>query len=284
MGHKPPIARAVADLRRIVKGWRRKGARIALAPTMGALHAGHLSLVKLARQHADKVVVSVFVNPAQFGPNEDYDAYPRDEEGDWRKLAAAGAHLLYAPGAREMYPEDFSTRVEVAGVSQGLCGASRPHHFSGVATVVAKLFLQCLPDMAVFGEKDYQQLLVIRRMTADLDMPVRIIGAPVVREPDGLAMSSRNAYLSERERAIAPQLYHVLRDMAQDLAMRRTVEETINAGRLRLEGAGFAVDYLEVRCAVKLHPLEGALEQDASARIFAAVFLGRTRLIDNAPV
>jgi pantoate--beta-alanine ligase len=284
VGVRLPIARTIKELRATVRGWRRRGARIALAPTMGALHQGHLSLIKLARRHGDKVVVSVFVNPTQFGPNEDYTAYPRDEQGDWRKLAGAGAHLLYAPSVREMYPDNFSTRVEVAEISQGLCGASRPHHFAGVATVVAKLFLQCLPDVAVFGEKDYQQLLVIKRLASDLNFPIEVIGAPIVREADGLAMSSRNLYLSERERVIAPQLYHVLRDMAEDLAARRTVEETINAGRLRLEGAGFTVDYLEVRHSEKLFPLERILERNAPARIFAAVFLGKTRLIDNMPV
>jgi pantoate--beta-alanine ligase len=283
-GSRLPIARTVKELRSTVRAWRRKGASVALAPTMGALHPGHMSLVKLGRRCADKVVVSIFVNPTQFGPNEDYNAYPRDEQGDWRKLSAAGASLLYAPGVREMYPDDFSTRIEVAEVSQGLCGASRPHHFTGVATVVAKLFLQCLPDVAIFGEKDYQQLLVIRRMAADLNMPIKVIGAPILREPDGLAMSSRNAYLSERERAIAPTLAHTLRDMADDLADGRAVEETVTAGRLRLEGAGFIVDYLDVRCAARRRLLEGVLERDAPARVFAAVFLGKTRLIDNMPV
>jgi pantoate--beta-alanine ligase len=279
-----PIVRTVEDLRATVRGWRAKGARIALVPTMGALHSGHLSLVELGKRHASRVVVSIFVNPAQFGPSEDFTVYPRDEEGDRRKLSGVDADLLYAPGVREMYPDAFAARIEVGEITRGLCGASRPTHFSGVATVVAKLFLQCLPDVAIFGEKDWQQLQVIRRLTADLDFPIEIIGAPIMREPDGLAMSSRNTYLNESERVVAPQLHHVLRDMAERLAGQRAVEETVGSGRLRLEGVGFSVDYLEVRHSETLRVLEGILERDVPARIFAAVFLGRTRLIDNMPV
>lgn len=276
-----PIIRSIGDLRNRVSAWRRAGARIALVPTMGALHQGHLSLIAIARRRADKVITSLFINPAQFGPSEDYAAYPRDEEGDRRKLAQAGTDLLYAPDVASMYPPGFSTRIEVGGVSQGLCGASRPHHFAGVATVVAKLFLQSQPDVAVFGEKDYQQLLVIRRLAADLDFPIEIIGAPIVREADGLAMSSRNAYLSASERAVAPQIHLTLREMVRELATGRTVEEAVRTGRARLESAGFAVDYLEARHAETLAPLVGVLPRNAPARIFVAATLGRTRLIDN---
>ncbi|MDX2264488.1 MAG: pantoate--beta-alanine ligase [Hyphomicrobiales bacterium] len=282
MAAKLPVARTVSGLRAAVQGWRLRGASIALVPTMGALHAGHLSLVALARKHASKVVVSTFVNPTQFGPTEDFSAYPRDEQGDWEKLAAAKADLLYAPPLSEMYPDDFATRVEVAEVSQGLCGASRPHHFAGVTTIVAKLFLQCLPDVAVFGEKDYQQLLVVRRMTKDLNFPIAVLGGPIMREADGLAMSSRNAYLAPPQRKIAPVLHETLVAVAADLGAGRDMAATLAAGRERLSEAGFKVDYLEARHAETLHPFDG--EIDGPARVFGAVYLGKTRLIDNEPV
>lgn len=282
MRSKPPLVRSVQDLRQTVQRWRRGGRRVALVPTMGALHEGHLSLVKLARKHAKRVLVSIFVNPTQFAPHEDLAAYPRDAEGDWLKLASAGADLVYVPDMSEMYPEDFATRVEVAEITHGLCGVSRPHFFAGVATVVTKLFLQALPDIAVFGEKDYQQLLVIKRLVKDLNMPIEIIGGPIIREADGLAMSSRNAYLGERERRIAPQLHQVMSDMAKDLSHGRNTEQAREAGRMRLEAAGFRVDYLEVRTAQTLIPIEGPVEEPA--RVFAAVYLAKTRLIDNIPV
>jgi len=277
-----PVVRTVNHLRDAVRRWRRKTRTIALVPTMGGLHDAHLSLVRLARKNADRVIVSIFVNPTQFGPDEDFENYPRDEYGDNRLLAKAGADLVYAPSILEMYPNDFATRVEVAELTQCMCGVSRPHHFAGVTTVVTKLFLQSLPDIAVFGEKDYQQLLVIRQLVKDLNFPIEIIGGPIVRERDGLAMSSRNAYLGEDERAAAPQLYRVLSDMAEDLGAGRDVESTLAMGANRLRGAGFRMDYLDVRTDDTLIPLEGQVVDPA--RIFAAVWLGETRLIDNVPI
>jgi pantoate--beta-alanine ligase len=249
---------------------------------MGALHEGHLSLVRLAKKRAKRVVVSIFVNPTQFGPNEDFEAYPRDEYGDMAKLASAHADLIYAPGVNEIYPDDFSTRVEVIGLTTGLEGASRPRHFAGVTTVITKLFLQCLPDMAVFGEKDYQQLLVIRQLTRDLDLPIEIIGGDIVRESDGLAMSSRNAYLDESSRALAPRFHAVLEEVAKDLSEGRPVHEATFLGRDWLEGAGFKVDYLEVRSASSLMPVgQNVVEL---SRLLGAVYLGHIRLLDNVPV
>ncbi|MCG8441426.1 MAG: pantoate--beta-alanine ligase [Caulobacterales bacterium] len=278
----PPIARSPDALRRAVADWRRDGARIALVPTMGALHDGHLSLVGLARERADRVAASLFVNPTQFAAGEDLDAYPRDEARDAALLAAHGCDLLYAPDAGAIYPPGFATTVVVAGPAEGLESAARPHFFRGVATVVTKLLVQAAPDVAVFGEKDYQQLLVIRRLAADLDLPVEILAGPTVREADGLAMSSRNAYLSHHDRVIAPLLHRTLVDVAGDLAEGRPVEDAVAAGRTRLEIDGFELDYLEVRHAQTLGPV-GALVQEP-ARVFAAVHLGQTRLIDNVPV
>ncbi len=283
MAAKLPVVRTIAELRRTVRGWRRRGKTVALVPTMGSLHAGHLSLVQMARKNAHRTIVSIFVNPTQFGPNEDFDAYPRNEQRDWEKLAEGRADLLYAPSVGIMYPDDFSTRVEVMGLTARLEGASRPHHFAGVTTVVAKLFLQCLPDIAVFGEKDYQQLLVVRQMVHDLDMPITILGAPTMREPDGLAMSSRNAYLSAAERTVAPRLFAVLNEVSQDLTAGRPIHEAIFLGRDWLAGAGLRVDYLELRDAETLQPLEeGHVMQPT--RLLAAVHLGQTRLIDNVAV
>ncbi len=277
-----PIVRSLQGLRGTVKQWRRKGHRIALVPTMGSLHSGHLSLIELARRDASRVVVSIFVNPTQFGPNEDYDAYPRDEEGDWAKVAQAKASLIYAPTVATIYPDDFSTRVEVIGVTSGLEGASRPRHFTGVTTIVTKLFLQCMPDIAVFGEKDYQQLLTIRQLVRDLDLPIDILGGPVVRERDGLAMSSRNAYLDQHERAIAPRFYGVLCEVAKDLSEGRPIQEALYLGRDWLEGAGLKVDYLEVRDTSGFNPVEETVM--APSRLLGAVYLGQVRLIDNVPV
>ncbi len=283
MAAKLPVVRTIAELRKTVRGWRRRGRTVALVPTMGSLHPGHSSLVQMARKNAHRTVVSIFVNPAQFGPNEDFDAYPRNEQRDWEKLAEARADLLYAPSVDAMYQEDFSTRVEVMGLTARLEGASRPKHFAGVTTVVAKLFLQCLPDYAVFGEKDYQQLLVVQQMVRDLDMPITVLAAPTMREPDGLAMSSRNAYLSAAERTVAPRLYAVLNEVSQDLTAGRPIHEAIFLGRDWLAGAGLRVDYLELRDADTLQPLEGDHVTNP-ARLLAAVHLGRTRLIDNVAV
>jgi len=282
MSARLPVLRYTSQLRKLVQQWRRRGHRVALVPTMGGIHDGHLSLVKLAKQQASRVVVSVFVNPAQFAPHEDYESYPRNEERDWHKLLTGQPDAMYAPDAHEIYPPDFSTRVEVAGLTQMLEGVSRPHFFAGVTTVVSKLFLQCLPDIAVFGEKDYQQLLVIKQMVSDLNFPITIIAAPTARDSDGLALSSRNVYLDPADRAAAPQLYAVLSAMAQDLAYGRAVEDTVRQGGVRLENAGFRIDYLEVRDASTLIPIENSVE--SPARVLAAVHLGRVRLIDNVPV
>lgn len=284
MSAAPGIAtvRKVAELRRTVAGWRADGHRVALVPTMGALHEGHLSLVRHALSQADRVVASIFVNPRQFGPTEDLGSYPRREAEDAALLADAGAHLLYAPTLAEMYPDGFATTVSVAGPSQGLCGAVRPGHFDGVATVVTKLLLQSLPDVAVFGEKDYQQLRVIKRLARDLDLPVEIVGSPTVREADGLAMSSRNAYLTPEQRQVAPALNRVLSQMAGALAGGGDAAGWLAWGRVELEKAGFeTVDYLELRDAASLEPVAAV---HRPARLLAAARLGRTRLIDNRPV
>ena len=276
------VARTVAALRDAVARWRGQQERIALVPTMGALHRGHLALVEAARRHCERIVASLFVNPKQFGPREDFAAYPRDEAADLAKFREAGVDLVFAPSVEEMYPAGFVTSVRVAGVGGELEGAHRPGHFDGVATVVSKLLLQCLPDIACFGEKDYQQLLVVRRMARDLNIPVRIEGVATVREPDGLALSSRNIYLSAEERRIAPELHRVLNDTAAAL----TVAPDNVAGSLRnalagLRQAGFVPDYLELRDAADLSPMS---RLDRSARLLAAAHLGRTRLIDNIPV
>ena len=272
----------VKALRDTVAEWFAKGETVALVPTMGALHEGHLSLVKIANAKADRTLVSIFVNPTQFAPSEDFSSYPRDTEGDDNKLHSLGVDLVYAPKDADMYPKDFSTRVDVGELAEGLCAASRPHFFGGVATVVTKLLLQCLPDYAIFGEKDYQQLLVIKRLVRDLDIPVEIVSGPIVREADGLAMSSRNAYLSHHDRVIAPLLYRTLVDVADDLAEGRPVEDALAAGRMRLEIDGFQLDYIEARNAETLRPVDSRVKEPA--RIFAAVLLSQTRLIDNVPV
>jgi pantoate--beta-alanine ligase len=273
--------RTVPDLRNRVGAWREAGRSIALVPTMGALHDGHLSLIALAKEKADEVVVSIFLNPLQFGPREDLARYPRDEAGDIAKLGSTVADLAYIPSAAEMYPPGFSTTVDVSDISEDLCGASRPNHFNGVATVVAKLLMQCDPDLAVFGEKDYQQLLVIRRMVRDLDIPVEILGGPIAREADGLALSTRNAYLSPDERKKAPILFETIRTVAADLEKGRGADDAALSGRFKLEAAGFRVDYVAVRDPDTLRPLNGPVRR---ARVLCAVHLGATRLIDNVPV
>jgi pantoate--beta-alanine ligase len=275
------VVRTVKDLRDHLAPWRKAGERIALVPTMGALHEGHLSLVKLAKSRAGRVVTSIFVNPIQFGPREDFGRYPRDEAGDVLKLGNAGTDLVFAPDTVEMYPQGFSTNVSVGDLTQDLCGAARPNHFDGVATVVAKLLLQCAPDIAVFGEKDYQQLLVIKRLVGDLNISVAIIGGPIVREEDGLALSSRNVYLSPSERKTAALLHQTLVEVATDLSQGRGADDAAQAGRFKLEAAGFRVDYVAVRDPETLEPLSGPVR---SARVLAAVHLGQTRLIDNVAV
>lgn len=276
-------ARTIAELRRHIAGWRNGGERIGLVPTMGALHDGHLALVRAARADSERVVASIFVNPKQFAPGEDLASYPRREMADFEMLRAAGVDLVFAPDANEIYPADFATVVRVAGLTEGLCGAHRPGHFDGVTTVVAKLLIQSLPDAAYFGEKDYQQLIVVRRLARDLDIPVRIAGVPTVREPDGLALSSRNAYLSPEERRIAPELARVLRSVAAALTQYpAAVRQQRARGLAQLHQAGFAVEYLEIREAETLAPI--VAEITAPSRVFAAVRLGRTRLIDNMTI
>jgi pantoate--beta-alanine ligase len=274
--------RTVACLRARVRDWRATGQTVGLVPTMGALHDGHLALVRAAQARCDRVIATIFVNPAQFGPTEDFDAYPRTEEADAAKLRSRRTDLLFAPGVGEIYPAGFATTVHVAGVSEGLCGGHRPGHFDGVATVVSKLLLQALPDIAFFGEKDYQQLQVIKRVAADLDIPVEIVGVPTVREADGLALSSRNVYLDARQRRIAPALYREMVVLGAAIARGESAATAIAGARRRLVDAGFdRVEYLELRDAASLAPVADAR---GSARMLAAAWLGRTRLIDNISV
>ena len=277
------IVRTVKDLRKHVGKWRTDGKSVALVPTMGALHDGHLGLVKLAKKKADRVVVSIFVNPTQFAPTEDLSRYPRDEAGDLGKLDGVGADLVWAPTVDEMYPDGFSTAIVAGSASEGLDGAIRPQHFGGVATVCCKLFSQVTPDIAIFGEKDYQQLIVLRQMVRDLNLPLKLIGAPTKRAKDGLALSSRNAYLSEAERAIAPSLYAVLSEVAADVGAGADIPAAVANAKRKLLKAGFgSVDYIEVRDAETLAPVERAGAQPL--RVLAAVRLGKTRLIDNVAV
>jgi pantoate--beta-alanine ligase len=277
------IVRTIAGLRSHIAVWRKSGERVGLVPTMGALHNGHLALVRAARAECDHVVATIFVNPKQFAPNEDLDAYPRREAADLSMLRAEGVALVFMPANTEVYPPGFATTVRVAGLTDCLCGAHRAGHFDGVATVVTKLLLQSLPDTAYFGEKDYQQLVVVRRLARDLDIPARIAGVTTVRETDGLALSSRNAYLSPQERRIAPALARELRRIAAALAAdpAAVLRETTR-GRTDLEQAGFVVEYLEVRAADTLASVAAAVI--GHARVFAAVHLGQTRLIDNVPI
>ncbi|MBN7777480.1 MULTISPECIES: pantoate--beta-alanine ligase [Nitratireductor] len=276
------ILRTVADLRDRVQTWRRAGERVAVVPTMGALHEGHLSLVRAGRERAERVIVTLFVNPKQFNNASDLAAYPRTEADDAAKLAPFGVDVLFAPGVEEMYGNGFATTVSVSGVSEGLCGAHRPGHFDGVATVVSKLLLQSGADCALFGEKDFQQLLVVRRLVADLNIPTEIIGCPTVREADGLALSSRNVRLTPEERRTAPAIANVLRETAERLASGMLAAPALEAARSALEAAGFdRVEYFDLRDAETLLPIERV---DQPARLLAAAWLGETRLIDNLPV
>ena len=275
--------RTVADLRTRISAWRAAGQRIAMVPTMGALHDGHLSLVAQGLRRADRVVASVFVNPTQFGPGEDYSAYPRGEARDAELLQTAGCELLYAPSASEMYPQGFATTVSVTGVTETLEGAVRPGHFAGVATVVAKLLVQAAPDVAIFGEKDFQQLLVIRRMVRDLDLPVEIVGAPIARDEHGLALSSRNVYLSEAELAVARRLNVVLRQAADRAKAGEPIAAVTAAATAELVGLGYQVDYVAIVNTEDLTPFAHGIVYEPG-RILAAARLGRTRLIDNLPV
>jgi pantoate--beta-alanine ligase len=279
--NRPDIATSIDGLRARVAGWRQDNARVGLVPTMGALHEGHLSLVRETRSRCGKTIVSIFVNPAQFAPHEDFDRYPRALEQDLEKLGGA-ADLVFAPAVAEMYPDGFATRIEVGGPAVGLETDFRPHFFAGVATIVAKLLIVAMPDMAVFGEKDYQQLLVVRRLVRDLALPIEIVGGAIVREADGLAMSSRNAYLSARERAVAANLNLVLRDVAARIRSGEGVEVAEEAGVQALVKAGFdAIDYVAVRDAETLAATDGS---PGAGRVLAAARIGKTRLIDNIAV
>jgi len=271
----------VAEVRACVEGWRTRGERVALVPTMGALHEGHLTLVTRARELAERSIVSVFVNPRQFGPNEDFVRYPRTLESDSAKLAAAEVDLLYAPSPDEIYPEGFATTVSVAGPAEGLEGLSRQGFFAGVATVVTKLFTQVLPDVAVFGEKDFQQLAVIRRLTDDLDLRPRIVGVATVREADGLAYSSRNAYLDADQRRTAPNLYRVLSAAARRLSDGDEAAQVVAEAERDLAAQFDRVDYVALRDA---ESFSAEASPDRPRRLLAAVVLGATRLIDNVPV
>ena len=276
------LIREIDALRSAVATVRADGGTVALVPTMGALHAGHMALVAEAKRRGAHVVASIFVNPTQFGPNEDLSLYPRREASDARMLEEGGCAILWAPDVAVMYPDGHATSVRVSGVSDDLDGAARPGHFDGVATVVAKLFNQVRPDIALFGEKDYQQLAVIRRMTRDLEWPVEIIGVPTQRDADGLALSSRNLYLSDEERVAARMLPRALGEAAQAMRDGKAVAEALGAAREKLAAAGFApIDYVELRDAGTLAPLAAL---DRPARLLAAARLGRTRLIDNLPV
>ncbi|MFZ4809012.1 MAG: pantoate--beta-alanine ligase [Hyphomicrobiaceae bacterium] len=279
MAPRIEVVRTVADLRKRVRAWRAEGATVGLVPTMGALHAGHLALVAEARRRARRTITSIFVNPTQFAPQEDFGKYPRTFETDCALLAAAGCDLVWAPTVDVMYPEGFSTRVVPAGPAAGLESDFRPHFFGGVATVCAKLFLQTAADCAVFGEKDYQQLQVVRRMAGDLDIAIEIAGYPTVREADGLAMSSRNAYLSPAERVRAADLHRTLAAVAEALAQGDAVARCIEDARQALAAAGFRVDYLEARRLDTLAPLEAGYT--GPCRLLVAAWLGETRLIDN---
>jgi len=273
--------KTVRELRAAVARARSEGKRIALVPTMGNLHSGHTALVTKAAQRADFVVASIFVNPLQFGPNEDLATYPRTLAADQEKLLQAGCHLLFTPPVEEMYPHGMAdqTIVRVPMVSEGLCGGSRPGHFDGVSTVVSKLFNMAQPDIAIFGQKDFQQLAVISALVRDLNMPIQIIGEPTVRSADGLALSSRNGYLTEAERATAPVLYRVIKQIGDALSNGGQDHEQLLAdGKKQLEAAGLRPDYLEIRQAVSLRP---ATAGDQDLVVLGAAFLGKTRLIDN---
>ncbi|HEY6858979.1 MAG TPA: pantoate--beta-alanine ligase [Pseudolabrys sp.] len=283
MANHPKVVRTVAPLRRALELYRKAGERIALVPTMGALHRGHMALVREAGRRAKRVVVSVFVNPTQFAPHEDFASYPRSFATDIKVLREAKVDLVWAPSVEAMYPDGFATRLAPEGAAKaGLEDEFRPHFFGGVATVVVKLFTQVSPDFALFGQKDYQQLRVVTQMAKDLDLQVKVIGVPTVREPDGLALSSRNVYLSTAERAVAPMLHRVLKGCATRISSGDKVDRVLNVGRIEIDLAGFALDYLEARHALTLAPVTSP--KDGPIRLLVAARLGKTRLIDNVAV
>jgi len=280
MPRRPSVVRTMPALHRAIDQLRNRNGKVALVPTMGALHDGHLTLVRNAKRRGLKVVVSIFVNPTQFAPHEDFLSYPRTLHADLDKLATVGAELVWAPAPSVMYPEGFVSRIALDGPAiAGLEDSFRPHFFGGVATVVGKLFNQCRPDFAMFGEKDYQQLKVVSRMARDIDMRVKVVGVPTVRERDGLAMSSRNVYLSPDERRVAPILYKTMKDVAARLRAGAEVGAALAGGCAAITTAGFAIDYLEARHAETLKPV--ASMKDGPVRILVAAKIGRTRLIDN---
>jgi pantoate--beta-alanine ligase len=283
MPRSPMVVRTVPALRRALDGLRVRKATTALVPTMGALHDGHVSLVRLAQRRATRVIVSIFVNPTQFAPTEDFGSYPRTWKSDVARLAAENVDLIWHPDVKVMYPEGFATRIVPEGpATAGLEDRFRPHFFGGVATVVGKLFTQCRPDFAVFGEKDFQQLRVVTQMARDLDLGVKVIGSKTVRERDGLAMSSRNVYLSPQERRVAPELYRTMRQCAKRLRAGEAIETVMAGGAELIKNAGFGVDYLEVRHAETLAPITSI--KDGPMRMLVAARLGATRLIDNIAV
>jgi pantoate--beta-alanine ligase len=283
MPRTPIVAHTVPALRRAIDRLRARKATVALVPTMGALHDGHVSLVRLAKRRAAKVVVSIFVNPAQFAPTEDFSSYPRTWKSDMAKLSAEGVDLVWNPDVKTMYPDGFATRIAPEGpATAGLEDRFRPHFFGGVATVVGKLFAQVRPDFAIFGEKDFQQLRVVTRMAADLDLGVKVIGCKTVRERDGLAMSSRNVYLSDDERRMASELFRAMEASASRLRAGDDVETAMRTGREMIEAAGFALDYFELRHAESLAQVTSI--EDGPMRILVAARLGKTRLIDNIAV
>ncbi len=283
MASRPIISRTVPALRKALQPYRAKRQTIALVPTMGALHSGHLALVKEAQKRAKRVVVSIFVNPTQFAPHEDFGSYPRRFEADVKALSEAKVDLVWAPSPAVMYPEGFATRLAPEGAAlAGLEDKFRPHFFGGVATVVSKLFTQVAPDVAIFGQKDYQQLRVVTQMAKDLDLPLKVIGLPTVREKDGLALSSRNVYLSELERGHAPVLYRTLKNCAARIKAGEPIEMVLEEGRLEITRAEFALDYLDARHALSLAPV--ASVKDGPIRLLVAAKIGKTRLIDNLAV
>lgn len=283
MSAKPVVVRTLGALRKQLARLRRGGRNVALVPTMGALHEGHFALVRQAARRADRVVVSIFVNPKQFAPTEDFASYPRGFKQDYAALSKLGVDLIWSPDEAVMYPEGFSTAIAPGGPAKaGLEDRFRPHFFGGVATVVSKLFLQVAPDFAMFGEKDYQQLKVVTRMAKDLDIPLSVVGCRTLREKDGLAMSSRNVYLSAQERRIAPLLHRTLQDCAGAIRAGKDLAATMQQGSATLTGAGFTVDYLEARHAESLAPLSSSSERPI--RLLVAARLGKTRLIDNIGV
>ena len=283
MATAPKILRSVPSLRRALEPYRKAGATIALVPTMGALHRGHMALIREARRRAKRVVVSIFVNPTQFAPHEDFASYPRSFATDIKALRAGNVDVVWAPAMEAMYPDGFATRLAPEGPAKaGLEDEYRPHFFGGVATVVAKLFTQVSPDFAFFGQKDYQQLRVVTQIARDFDLPVKVIGVPTVRESDGLALSSRNVYLSSAERAVAPMLYKVLKGCASRIKSGEKIDRVLNVGRIEVDLAGFGLDYLEARHALTLAPVVSLKE--GPVRLLIAARLGKTRLIDNVAV